>query len=80
MARRRGVEFVTRPEEVSMHSIIMALLANEVERERQDERQKLHARSQALGGPSHGSTRTRAARRLGRRLMAAIKRRPAVGY
>ena len=63
-----------------MHPIIMALLANEVERERQDERQKLRARSQALAGPSHGSTSAGAARRLGRRLMAAIKRQPPVGY
>lgn len=62
-----------------MHSMTMTLLANEVEREHQDERQKLDARSQVLGGASQGSTRAGAPRRLGRRLTDGFKLRPAIG-
>jgi hypothetical protein len=63
-----------------MHSMTITMLANEVERERQDARRKVHARSQVLSSPTHGSTRARAATRLGRRLIDGIKLRPATGF
>jgi hypothetical protein len=67
---------MTRPEEVSMHPKMMIALANEVERERRDERQKLHVRSQVLADPRRGSNSARVARGLARRLVAGISLRP----
>jgi hypothetical protein len=63
-----------------MHSMTTTMLANEVERERHDARWKVHARSQALSSPTHGSTRARVAGRLGRRLIVGIKLRAAIGF
>jgi len=55
-----------------MHPMMMMALANEVERERQNERRKLQVRSQVLADPGQGSNGARAASGLGRRLVAGI--------
>jgi hypothetical protein len=68
---------MTRPEEVSMHPTMMMALATEVERKRQNERQKLHVRSQVLAGPRQGTESARASR-LARRLIAGVSLRPRV--
>jgi hypothetical protein len=67
---------MTRPEEVSMHPRMMMALANEVERERHHERQKLHIRSQVLAHARRGSRGAGAASALARRLIAGASLRP----
>ena len=59
-----------------MHPTMMMALASEVERDRQNERHKLHIRSQVLADPSQGSSSARAAGGLARRLIAGIGLRP----
>lgn len=55
-----------------MHPTMMMALANEVQRERHSERQKLQVRSQVTAGPSQVSNSARAASGLARRLTAGI--------
>ncbi len=57
-----------------MHPMMMAL-ANEVEREREQERQNLQMRSLVLADPSRGSNSPRATSVLARRLIAGISLR-----
>jgi hypothetical protein len=66
----------TRPEEVSMHPKMMIALASEVEGERQNERQKLQIRSDALANRRQASNGGPAASGLARRLVAGISLRP----
>lgn len=74
--RRRGIESITRPEEVSMHPMMIMTLAGEVERERQRERQTVLLRSPARARRAHSFDGSHAASGFTRRLRAATSLRP----
>jgi hypothetical protein len=76
LVRRRGVEAITRPEEVSMHPKMMIAAANEVQRDRESERQWVQLRSLALANRARGFDGSRAASGFARRLLDGISLRP----
>ncbi len=59
-----------------MHPKIMIALADEVQRSRESERQRVELRSQALAYRVHGSEGSRAASGFARRLLAGISLQP----
>jgi hypothetical protein len=73
--RRRGVESITGPEEVSMHPTMMMALVNEIQSARKDERKRFELRSQAAASVGNGSATRRPASELARELIAAINLR-----
>jgi hypothetical protein len=72
LARRTGVESITRPEEVSMHPMMIMAVAREVERERQRDRHKVQLRSPALATRAQSFDVSHAASGFARRLLAGI--------
>jgi hypothetical protein len=76
LARRTGVESITRPEEVSMHPMMIMAVAREVERERQHDRHQVQLRSLALANRARGFDGSPAAGGFARRLLAGISLRP----
>jgi hypothetical protein len=71
-----GVESITRPEEVSMHPMMIMAVAREIERERQRDRPRVQLRSLALANHARGFEGAPAARGFARRLLARISLRP----
>jgi hypothetical protein len=76
LVRRTGVESITRPEEVSMHPMMIMAAAQEVERERQHDRHEVQLRSLALASHAQGFEDSHAASGFARRLVAGISLRP----
>jgi hypothetical protein len=75
LARRTGVESITRPEEVSMHPKMIMAVAREVERERQRDRHTVQLQSLALANRAQGFDGSRARSGFARRLLAGISLR-----
>jgi hypothetical protein len=59
-----------------MHPKMIIALANEVQRDRECERHKVHLRSLAVANRGHGVDRSSAAGTVARRLFAGISLRP----
>jgi hypothetical protein len=68
----------TGPEEVLMHPKLIIALANEVQRDRESERHKVHLRSLAVTNRGHGFDSPSAAGGVARRLFAGISLQPRV--
>lgn len=59
-----------------MHAKMMVALANEVQRDRESERQRVYLRSLAMAHPADGFASSSAASRLARCVLAGISLRP----
>ncbi len=76
LARRTGVESITRPEEVSMHPKMIMAVARKVQRECQRDRHTVQLRSlAALASRAQGFDGSRAKIGFARRLLAGISLR-----
>jgi hypothetical protein len=78
LVRRTGVESITRPEEVSMHPIMIMAMAREVEIERQRDRHTNQLRSLAVAHRAEGFDGWHRANGFARRLFAGISLPPRV--
>jgi hypothetical protein len=74
--RRRGVESITRPEEVSMHPMMIMAVGRQVERERQCDQRKSQLGSRAFANRLQDAGGSPAASGLTRRLLAGRSLRP----